>query len=135
MSESNPLAIFKKATLGDNSLGNKKRAWKSLKQILATERMLQWPENAITCKLLCFLSFRFQLYRYSLCSIDSTINTPPSFVPAKKYSDISGLIAPYTDPQSKLYYYNADEFNTIRSLPSDLTAGYLALRGASSIVG
>lgn len=66
---------------------------------------------------------------------DSTINAPPSFVPAKKYSDISGLIAPYTDPQSKLHYHNAEEFITVRSLPSDLTAGYLALRGASSIVG
>ena len=42
--------VFKKATLEDNSIGNKKRAWKSLKQILATERTLQWPENAVTCK-------------------------------------------------------------------------------------
>lgn len=65
---------------------------------------------------------------------DSSVNAPPSFVPAKKYSDISGLIAPYTDPQTKLNYHNADEFNTVRSLPSDLTAGYLTLRGATSIV-
>lgn len=65
---------------------------------------------------------------------DSSINAPPSFVPAKKYSDISGLIAPYTDPQTKLHYHNAEEFQTVRSLPMDLTAGYLALRGASSIV-
>lgn len=43
--------VFKKATLEDNSSGgNKKRAWKSLKQILATERTLEWPENAVTCK-------------------------------------------------------------------------------------
>lgn len=67
--------------------------------------------------------------------LDSEINAPPSFKPAKKYSDLSGLIAPYTDPQSKLNYHNAEEFATVRSLPSDLTAGYLALRGASSIVG
>lgn len=69
------------------------------------------------------------------CSLDSTLNAPPSFQPAKKYSDVSGLIAPYTDPQSKLNYHNAEEFVTVRNLPSDLTAGYLALRGASSIVG
>lgn len=66
---------------------------------------------------------------------DSSINAPPSFRPAKKYSDISGLIAPYTDPQSKLHYHNSEEFVTVRSLTSDLTAGYLSLRGASSIVG
>lgn len=50
MAESvNPLPVFKKSTLEDLS-GNKKRTWKSLKQILATERMLQWPEDAVTCK-------------------------------------------------------------------------------------
>lgn len=67
--------------------------------------------------------------------VDSSINAPPSFLPAKKYSDISGLIAPYTDPQTKLHYHNAEEFVTVRNLPSDLIAGLLALRGATSIVG
>lgn len=51
MGEPSTFPVFKKATLEDNSIGNKKRAWKSLKQILATERTLQWPENAVTCKL------------------------------------------------------------------------------------
>lgn len=31
-------------------MGNKNRMWKSLKQILTTERTLQWPEDAVTCK-------------------------------------------------------------------------------------
>ena len=75
-------------------------------------------------------------FRVLFCSLaDSSVNPPPSFKPAKKYSDISGLIAVYTDPQTKLYYHNAEEFATIRNFPMDLTAGYLALRGASSIVG
>lgn len=77
----------------------------------------------------------FVYNNFSLLRKDSSINAPPSFVPAKKYSDISGLIAPYTDPMSKLHYHNSEEFVTVRNLPSDLTAGYLALRGASSIVG
>lgn len=74
---------------------------------------------------------------YALCEpfLDSSVNAPPSFRPAKKYSDVSGLIAPYTDPHSKLHYHNAEEFVIVRSLPSDLIAGCLALRGASSIVG
>lgn len=66
---------------------------------------------------------------------DSSVTAPPSLYPPKKYSDISGLIAPYTDPQTKLRYHNAEEYQTVRTLPSDLTAGYLALRGASNIIG
>lgn len=49
MAEPNPLPVFKKSTLSDAALGNKKRLWKSLKQILAHERTLQWPDNAVTC--------------------------------------------------------------------------------------
>ena len=49
--------------------------------------------------------------------------------------NLTFLQAHYTDPQTKLYYATTDEFMTVRSLPMDITAGYLALRGASSIVG
>lgn len=109
------MPVFKRMNLAQTNpiAGNKKRTWKSLKQITAYERTLPWKETDVTY---------------------SSINAPPSFVPAKKYSDISGLIAPYTDPQTKLHYHNAEEFQTVRSLPMDLTAGLLALRGASSIV-
>lgn len=135
MSETAPEPTFKKSTFADSVTG-KKRVWKSLKQILATERTLQWPEEAVTCNWIihCANTHRKILYVIFL-SLDSALNAPPSFRPAKKYSDVSGLIALYTDPQSKLNYHNAEEFVTVRNLPSDLTAGYLALRGASSIVG
>ncbi|XP_066145345.1 INO80 complex subunit C [Euwallacea fornicatus] len=94
--------------------GNKKRSWKGLKQIVASEKILPWAENAL---------------HYSC------INAPPSFKPAEKFSDLSGLVAPYTDPQSRLRYANKEEYATIIDLPMDITAGYLALRGATSIVG
>lgn len=42
---------FKCSSMVNNTPGAKKRVWKSLKQILATERSLPWPENAITCLL------------------------------------------------------------------------------------
>nr|CAD7432962.1 unnamed protein product [Timema monikensis] len=93
---------------------NKKRAWRSLKQIVAQERVLPWPEDAV---------------HYS--SIDAL----PSFKPAKKYSDISGLLAKYTDPQTKLHFAVAEEFSTVRSLPMDITAGYLSLRRANNPMG
>uniref|UniRef100_F8WIA0 INO80 complex subunit C n=1 Tax=Mus musculus TaxID=10090 RepID=F8WIA0_MOUSE len=51
--------------------GKKNRTWKNLKQILAAERALPW-----------------QLNDPNYFSIDA----PPSFKPAKKYSDISGLL-------------------------------------------
>ncbi|XP_044762334.1 INO80 complex subunit C [Coccinella septempunctata] len=94
--------------------GNKKRTWKSLKQIISSEKTLPWPEEAI-------------LY--------SSINAPPSFRPPEKFSDLSGLPSTYTDPATRLRYANKEEYATISGLPMDITAGYLALRGASSIVG
>ncbi|XP_077300093.1 INO80 complex subunit C [Arctopsyche grandis] len=106
--------VFKVAKFEHTSKSNnKKRAWRSLKQILTMERALIWPDDAV-------------LY-YS-------INAPPSFKPNRKYSDISGLMAPYTDPYSKLFYANVDEYATIQKLPMDISAGYLQLRGASSII-
>lgn len=112
---SDPKPIFKTSSFHQNSkLNVKKRAWKSLKQIISTEKALQWPDNVV---------------HYS------SINAPPSFKPAEKFSDLSGLPAPYTDPQTRLRFSNKEEYGTLIGLPMDITAGYLALRGASSIVG
>lgn len=89
---------------------------------------------------------------------DSSISAPPSFKPAKKYSDISGLIviilkclciniqliflyfffffkAKYKDPQTSLYYAGHEEFSTVRNLPSDIITGYLTLRGSYNPIG
>lgn len=110
-----PKPIFKTTSFYQNSkCSAKKRAWKSLKQIIATEKSLPWPDDVV---------------HYS------SINAPPSFRPAAKYSDLSGLPAPYTDPQTRLRFSNKEEYATLNGLPMDITAGYLALRGASSIVG
>lgn len=51
MADLTEMPVFKKIALADVAPGNKKRLWKSLKQILAHERTLQWPENSVTCKL------------------------------------------------------------------------------------
>ncbi|XP_035664475.1 INO80 complex subunit C-like [Branchiostoma floridae] len=64
----------------------------------------------------------------------SSLDGPPSFKPAKKYSDLSGLPASYTDPHTKIRYANTDEFSRIRMLPSDIVTGYLALRRANTPV-
>ncbi|CAI5494971.1 unnamed protein product [Closterium sp. Naga37s-1] len=54
--------------------------------------------------------------------------------PAKKYCDITGLEAPYTDPHSKLRYANPAAFAIARSLPHPHAQAFLALRGAQTIV-
>ncbi|XP_066464697.1 INO80 complex subunit C isoform X2 [Eleutherodactylus coqui] len=104
---------FLHSGIGGAAAGKKNRTWKNLKQILALERALPW-----------------QLNDPSYFNIDA----PPSCKPAKKYSDISGLPASYTDPQTKLRFATIEEFNYIRMLPTDVITGYLALRKATSIV-
>ncbi|KAH8274696.1 hypothetical protein KR018_010056 [Drosophila ironensis] len=64
-----------------------------------------------------------------------TVNAPPSLIPAKKYSDISGLPAPYADPHTKLRYANVDEYASMQHMPSDIIHGYLTVRGYTSAVG
>ena len=71
--------------------GKKGKQWKGLKQIIAQEQ--------------------------NEGSNYGNIEAPPSFKPAKKFSDISGLEANYTDPHSKLHYANIAEFKVIKKLP------------------
>ncbi|XP_057663169.1 INO80 complex subunit C [Diorhabda carinulata] len=106
--------VFKASSFQIIKASKKKYVWKSLKQIIASEKTLPWPED---------------------CVHYGSINAPPSFKPPQKFSDLSGLPAPYTDPQTRLRYANKEEYATIIDLPMDITAGYLALRGATSIVG
>ncbi|KAJ8402789.1 hypothetical protein AAFF_G00364610 [Aldrovandia affinis] len=105
---------FVHSGIGGAAAGKKNRTWKNLKQILAAERALPWQLNDTN-------------WNY-------TIDAPPSLKPAKKYSDISGLPANYTDPQTKLSFTSSEEFAYIRLLPTDVVTGYLALRKATCIV-
>ncbi|KAK1806658.1 hypothetical protein P4O66_005164 [Electrophorus voltai] len=104
---------FVHSGIGGAAAGKKNRTWKNLKQIQAVERALPW-----------------NISHPSYYNIDA----PPSLKPPKKYSDISGLPANYTDPQTKLRFTSSEEFSYIRLLPSDVVAGYLALRKASCVV-
>ncbi|XP_050688485.1 INO80 complex subunit C-like [Eriocheir sinensis] len=93
---------------------SKKRGWRNLKQIISLERAHTWPHDAV---------------HYS------SIDAPPSFTPAKKYSDVSGLPSNYTDPLTKLRFADSSEFYRVRDLPMDIVNGLLELRKANSIVG
>eukprot|EP00741_Cyanophora_paradoxa_P008008 tig00001234_g7747.t1 len=62
------------------------------------------------------------------------IEAPPSAYPPKKYCDLTGLPARYTDPKTKLRYHSAAEFATIRSLPEWIVQGYLEMRKAGGVL-
>ena len=58
------------------------------------------------------------------------IEAPPSVYPPKKYCDITGQLAKYTDPQTKLHYVDAAAFAALRRLPAEAVQERLALRRA-----
>lgn len=47
---------------------------------------------------------------------DHTPTAPPSLLPAKKYCDVTGLHAAYTDPRTKLRYKGLEVWNIVRNL-------------------
>ncbi|KAJ4376463.1 chromatin-remodeling complex subunit ies6 [Neocucurbitaria cava] len=66
----------------------------------------------------------------------TNIESAPSFHPSskRKYCDITGLPAPYTDPKTRLRYHNKEVFGSIRIMPQNVSEGYLAARGAHTIL-
>ncbi|KAG8906061.1 chromatin-remodeling complex subunit ies6, partial [Tulasnella sp. 408] len=88
----------------------------------------------------------------------STIEAPPSLIPATRYCDITGLEvrslpgaayyiyrekantscfgckAPYTDPLTGLRYHDKDVFAHIRTLKPSAVQAYLSLRGGGQPV-
>jgi INO80 complex subunit C len=66
----------------------------------------------------------------------TNIESAPSFHPSsqKKYCDITGLPAPYTDPKTRLRYHNKEVYGQITLLSQNQSEGYLAARGAHTVL-
>jgi INO80 complex subunit C len=66
----------------------------------------------------------------------TNIESAPSLHPAhqKQYCDITGLPSRYTDPKTKLRYYDREIFGVVRTLPPGGPDQYLAARGANVIL-
>ncbi|CAK5262034.1 unnamed protein product [Mycena citricolor] len=64
----------------------------------------------------------------------TSIEAPPSLLPQQHYCDITGLEAPYTDPATKLRYYDKSVFEVIRGMSASAVKDHLAARGVNSIV-
>ncbi|PWY98027.1 hypothetical protein BCV70DRAFT_238964 [Testicularia cyperi] len=62
----------------------------------------------------------------------ASVEAPPSLRPPKKYCDITGLVAPYTDPKSKLRYHSVEVYDIIKTFGPGVDNAYLSLRGDAS---
>lgn len=63
-----------------------------------------------------------------------SIEAGASTYPAKKYCDITGLEAQYTDPKTKLRYANKELFATVRAMPHDAVQARLCIRHAQVVL-
>ena len=59
-------------------------------------------------------------------------NIHPSLKPIKKYCDITGLPAKYTEPKSGLHYYDSSVYQYIKTLEPPMIQIYLSIRNAST---
>ncbi|KLU82738.1 hypothetical protein MAPG_01807 [Magnaporthiopsis poae ATCC 64411] len=64
----------------------------------------------------------------------TNIESAPSMAPLKRYCDITGLAAPYTDPKTRLRYHNREIFSIIRSFPQGVAEQFLEARGAQTVL-
>lgn len=66
----------------------------------------------------------------------TNIESAPSFHPSgqRRYCDITGLPATYKDPKTGLRYYDKEVFGLLRTMPQNVAEGYLAARGAHTIL-
>lgn len=91
--------------------GGKGKAAKNLKGLLAAEHY-----DVLAPSLPSFIN----------------IDAPPSMRPTKKYCDITGLPAKYTDPKTKVRYATTEAFRFERNLPEHKIEEYLGLRAAQT---
>lgn len=66
----------------------------------------------------------------------TNIESAPSLHPSsrKKYCDVTGLPTSYTDPKSRLRYYNSEIYGFVQGLSQGQREGYLAARGAHTVL-
>lgn len=89
----------------------KSKSWKSSRSILTSEHYDMVSPNTAT-----FVN----------------IDAPPSILPPKKYCDITGLPAKYTDPVTKMRYESKDAFRVARRLHEHRVEEFLSLRRAET---
>lgn len=92
----------------------KGRSWKSLAKVLHQENYEYLPPGVPTYM---------------------NVQAPPPIHPPKKYCDLTGLPAKYTDPRTGLRYASHENFKVIQDLPVETVQEILALRNAQPPAG
>ncbi|GAA5915167.1 hypothetical protein JCM6882_001127 [Rhodosporidiobolus microsporus] len=64
----------------------------------------------------------------------ATIEAPPSLLPQKRYCDVTGLEAKYTDPKSTLRYHNPEVYDVLKTFQPAMIQAYLAVRGMGVVL-
>ncbi|GAA5937575.1 hypothetical protein JCM3775_001274 [Rhodotorula graminis] len=64
----------------------------------------------------------------------ASIEAPPSLLPQKRYCDVTGLEAKYTDPKSTLRYHNPEVYDVLRTFQPAVIQAYLAVRGQGVVL-
>ncbi|CAK7223107.1 chromatin-remodeling complex subunit ies6 [Sporothrix curviconia] len=64
----------------------------------------------------------------------TNVESAPSLAPQRRYCDITGLAAPYTDPKTRLRYHNSEVFGAIRNFQQGVAEQYLEMRGAHTVL-
>jgi INO80 complex subunit C len=64
----------------------------------------------------------------------TNIESAPSLAHSRRYCDVTGLPAPYTDPKTRMRYHNSEVFSMIRSLPAGVAEQFLEARGAHTVL-
>lgn len=66
----------------------------------------------------------------------TNIESAPSLHPSsqRRYCDITGLPAPYTDPKTRLRYHNMEVYGMLHTMGQGVTEQYLAARGAHTVL-
>ncbi|KAG0337680.1 hypothetical protein BG004_007515 [Podila humilis] len=86
---------------------------KNLKQIITLERAKEYKAGAPTYW---------------------SIEALPSMTPQKKYCDITGLEARYTDPKTRLRYHSTEVYQLIKNQPIGVVQMHLGLRNAAVVL-
>lgn len=63
-----------------------------------------------------------------------SIAAAPSFKPKRKYCDITGLPAKYTEPTTGLNYYNKELYPVVKGLSTSQVQEYKAARGQATVL-
>lgn len=66
----------------------------------------------------------------------TNIESAPSLHPSsrRRYCDVTGLPAPYTDPKTRLRYHNIEVYAMLQTMGQGMTEQYLAARGAHTVL-